>query len=54
VLFTSQTLRHKIRERVFGRAIFDVDRPFFDMVPDEVELSVDVLRLGAMCAVFRE
>jgi hypothetical protein len=50
----SQSLRHKVCEHVLRRTIFDIDRNPLDVVPDKVELDIDVLRFGMVRGVFRE
>jgi hypothetical protein len=54
VPFAGKTFRHEIREHVFGRAIFDLDHSRFDVVTDEVELHINVLRFCMLSRVFGE
>ena len=49
--FASQSLRHNVCKHVVRGAVFDIDCALFDMVPDEVELDIDVLRLCVMRGV---
>jgi hypothetical protein len=50
--FASKSFRHEIRKHVVRGAIFDAGRAFFDVVSDEVELNIDVLRFSVMRGVF--
>ena len=52
--FMRQSLRHEIRKHILHGAVFYIDRSLLDMVPDEVELNINMFHLGVVCWVLRE
>jgi len=45
---------HEIHKHILHRAVFRIDHPLFDMIADEVELNINVFRLGVVRWVLRE
>ena len=49
-----KSLSHEIRKHILCRTIFHIDHSLFDVIPDKVELNIDMFCLPVMCGILRK